>query len=94
MVVNFKTREINRGTCKLIQTPTLIIIEKNFNSLLEVWFGSRLRELIQINSYNQVLISSKLVTKTTILTRLIQFFFFFSESEINGTNLRLIVQVN
>jgi hypothetical protein len=24
MVVNFKAREISRGTCKLVQTPTLI----------------------------------------------------------------------
>jgi hypothetical protein len=26
MVVNFKAREINRGTCKLARTPILIII--------------------------------------------------------------------
>ena len=28
MVVNFRTREISRGTCKLTQTSTLIIIKK------------------------------------------------------------------
>jgi hypothetical protein len=31
MVVNFMAREISQGTCKLVRTPTLIIIKKENN---------------------------------------------------------------
>jgi hypothetical protein len=39
MVVNFRTREINRGTHKLARTPTLYIYKKKADVIAEVKNG-------------------------------------------------------
>jgi hypothetical protein len=38
MVVNFRAREISRGTHKLARTPTLIKKKKNIISIAEIRF--------------------------------------------------------
>jgi hypothetical protein len=76
MVVNFKVREISRGPCKLVRTPTLIIIKKLINHptilpiLLVITFVCNSWNLHPSCSLNELCTNSPIVESKIIINSL------------------------